>query len=324
MVHRPVTDSPAANARPTSQRETGAMTGPILVTGGTGQLATALAALGRERVHRVGRPEFDFDRPETIAATFAAVTPGLVVNAAAYTAVDTAETDSVAAYRANSDGPGALARLCAAAGVPLIHVSTDYVYDGEKPSSYVETDAVGPRSVYGASKLAGERAVLASGAQAIILRTAWVYAATGRNFVRTMLNLGQTRDTLRVVADQHGCPTAATDLASAILAIAHRIQGDGWDDARSGVFHAAGSGETTWHGLAVAVFEEASRRGAKTPSSVAAITTAEYPTPARRPANSRLDCSRLATEFGVRLPDWHDSLVRTMDEIFAGLIPTKS
>jgi dTDP-4-dehydrorhamnose reductase len=294
------------------------MTGPILVTGGTGQLAAALATLGGDRVQRIGRPEFDFDRPETIAATFAASAPGLVVNAAAYTAVDAAETDSVAAYRANCDGPETVARLCATAGVPLIHVSTDYVYDGEKPSPYAETDAVGPRSVYGASKLAGERAVLATGARAIILRTAWVYAATGRNFVRTMLNLGQTRDSLRVVADQHGCPTAATDLASAILAIAQRVQEDGWDDARSGVFHAAGSGETTWHGLAMAVFQEASRRGVKTPSSVAAITTAEYPTPARRPANSRLDCTRLATVFGIRLPNWQESLVRTVDEIFAG------
>jgi dTDP-4-dehydrorhamnose reductase len=294
------------------------MTGPILVTGGTGQLATALAAQGGDRVRRVGRPEFDFDRPDTIEATFRAAAPGLVVNAAAYTAVDAAETESTAAYRANRDGPETLARLCSAAGIPLIHVSTDYVYDGEKPSPYIETDAVGPRSVYGASKLAGETAVLATGARAIILRTAWVYAATGRNFVRTMLNLGQTRDALRVVADQQGCPTAAADLAAAILAIARRIEEDGWDDARSGVFHAAGSGETTWHGLAMAVFQEASRHGAKTPTSVAAITTAEYPTPARRPANSRLDCTRLATAFGIRFPEWHASLVRTVDEIFAG------
>jgi dTDP-4-dehydrorhamnose reductase len=294
------------------------MTGPILVTGGTGQLATALATLGGDRVRRVGRPDFDFDRPETIKATFAAAAPGLVVNAAAYTAVDKAETDSTSAYRANCDGPEALARLCAAAGVPLIHVSTDYVYDGTKPSPYVETDAVGPRSVYGASKLAGERAVLATGARAIILRTAWVYAASGHNFVRTMLNLGQTRDALQVVADQHGCPTSATDLAAAILAIARRIEDDGWDDARSGVFHVAGSGETTWHGLATAVFKEASRHGAKTPKSVAAITTAQYPRPARVPANSRLDCTRLATAFGIRLPNWHDSLTRTLDEIFAG------
>jgi dTDP-4-dehydrorhamnose reductase len=293
------------------------MTGPILVTGGTGQLAAALATLGGNRVKLVGRPGFDFDRPATIEATFGAAAPALVVNAAAYTAVDAAEADAAAAFRANHDGPETLARLCATAGVPLIHVSTDYVYDGEKPSPYVEADAVGPRSVYGASKLAGETAVLASGARAIILRTAWVYAATGRNFVRTMLNLAQTRDALRVVADQHGCPTAAADLASAILAIARRIETNGWDDARSGIFHAAGAGETTWHGLAMAVFRQASRHGAKTPTSVEAITTAEYPTPARRPANSRLDCTRLATAFGVRFPDWHDSLVRTIDEIFA-------
>jgi dTDP-4-dehydrorhamnose reductase len=241
----------------------------------------------------------------------------LVVNAAAYTAVDKAETDSAAAYRANRDGPEALARLCAANGIPLIHVSTDYVYDGVKSSPYVETDAIGPRNVYGASKLAGEMAVMATGARAIILRTAWVYAATGSNFVRTMLRLAETEDKLKVVADQRGCPTAATDLASAILAIAGRIEADGWDDARSGVFHAAGSGETTWHGFAVALFDEASRHKTKTPSSVAAITTDEFPRPARRPANSRLDCTRLANLFDIRLPDWRDSLKRTVDEIFA-------
>ena len=294
-----------------------AMTQPILVTGGSGQLATALAAQGGTRVHVVGRPEFDFDKPETIGTTFRAAAPRLVVNAAAYTAVDAAESDEAAAFRANCEGPAELARLCAVAGIPLIHVSTDYVYDGEKSSPYVETDAVGPRGVYGASKLAGETAVLASGARAIILRTAWVYAATGHNFVRTMLMLAQTRDTLRVVADQRGCPTAAADLASAILTIASRLGTDHWDDSWAGVFHAAGSGETTWHGLALAVFEVASRHGAKTPATVAAISTAEYPTPARRPANSRLDCGRLEAVFGVRLPDWRDSLARTVDEIFA-------
>jgi dTDP-4-dehydrorhamnose reductase len=290
---------------------------PILVTGGTGQLAAALAAQGGARVHRVGRPEFDFDQPETIAATFRAANPWLVVNAAAYTAVDAAETDAAAAYRANRDGPEELARLCAAAGVPLIHVSTDYVYDGDKASPYVETDAVGPRGVYGASKLAGEAAILSSGARAIILRTAWVYAATGRNFVRTMLQLGQTRDTLRVVADQHGCPTAAADLSAAILAIADRLKTAGWSDDLAGVYHAAGAGETTWHGLAQAVFEEAAAHHAKVPTTVAPITTAEYPTPARRPANSRLDCGRLHAVFGIRLPHWRDSLARTVDEIFA-------
>jgi len=292
------------------------MTRPILVTGGSGQLATALATQGGDRIRLAGRPAFDFDRPETIAASFHAADPWLVVNAAAYTAVDAAETDEAAALCANRDGPAELARLCANAGIPLIHVSTDYVYDGDKPTPYVETDPVAPRSVYGASKLAGETAILASGAHAITLRTAWVYAATGRNFVRTMLNLAQTRDTLRVVADQRGCPTAAADLAAAILAIAARIEATGWTDSYAGIFHAAGTGEATWYDLAVAVFEAASRHGAKVPALVP-ITTAEYPTPARRPANSRLDCTRLETTFGIRLPHWRDSLARTIDEIFA-------
>jgi len=290
---------------------------PILVTGGTGQLASALADQGGTRVRRVGRPEFDFDQPETIAAVFGAVRPWLVVNAAAYTAVDKAETDEAAAWRANRDGPAELARLCAAAGVPLIHVSTDYVYDGDKQEPYVETDPVGPRGVYGASKLAGEEAIRASGARAIILRTAWVYAATGRNFVLTMLDLARSRDSLRVVADQHGCPTAAADLAAGILAIATLLETDGWRDDRAGVFHAAGSGDTTWHGFAQAVFENAARHGAKVPATVVKIATADYPTPARRPANSRLDCGRLEAVFGVRLPYWRDSLARTVDEIFA-------
>jgi dTDP-4-dehydrorhamnose reductase len=293
------------------------MTRRILVTGGTGQLATALSVQGGERIGLAGRPTFDFDQPASIESAFHAAEPWLVINAAAYTAVDAAESDEAAALRANRDGPAELARLCAGAGIPLIHVSTDYVYDGEKPTPYVETDPTAPRSVYGASKLAGEAEVLASGARAIILRTAWVYAATGRNFVRTMLSLGQTRDTLRVVADQRGCPTAASDLAAAILAIAGRIEASGWNDNWAGIFHAAGSGETTWHGFAKAVFEEASRHGAKVPSNVVPITTAEYPTPARRPANSRLDCTRLNAVFNLRLPPWRASLTRTIEEIFA-------
>ena len=293
------------------------MTRGILVTGGSGQLASALAKLGGDRIHLVGRPEFDFDRSETIAATVRSANPWLVVNAAAYTAVDAAETEEGAAMRANRDGPRELARLCAGAGIPLIHVSTDYVFSGDKPSPYVESDPTEPQSVYGKTKLAGETAVLASTDRAIILRTAWVYAATGRNFVRTMLSLARTRDTLRVVADQHGCPTAATDLAAAILAIAAKLQVGGWNDAYAGVFHAAGSGETTWHGLALAVFEEASRHGTKTPSFVEPIATADYPTPAHRPANSRLDCARLEAVFGVRMPHWRGSLARAVDEIFA-------
>jgi dTDP-4-dehydrorhamnose reductase len=286
---------------------------PILVTGGSGQLATALARQTRVAVRHTGRPEFDFDKPETISAVFRAAQPRLVVNAAAYTAVDAAETDQDAACRANRDGPALLARLCAESGATLIHVSTDYVFDGAKGSPYRETDPVAPQGVYGASKLAGEQAVLASGARAIVLRTAWVYSPWGRNFVRTMLNVGKTRDRLTVVADQKGCPTTAGDLADAILAIAARLH-DGWRDDYAGVYHAAGSGWTTWHGLAVAAFEEAARHGQRAPV-VDPITTADWPTPAKRPADSRLDCTRLGQVFGVRLPDWRSSAGPVVDAI---------
>jgi dTDP-4-dehydrorhamnose reductase len=285
----------------------------ILVTGGVGQVATELAARGDGRLSVVGRPEFDFDQPDTITAVFDRVKPTLVVNAAAWTAVDAAEKEVDAAYRANRDGPAALAKLCARDGVPLIHISTDYVFDGSKDAPYTEDDATGPTGVYGASKLAGEQAVLESGAHAAILRTAWVYNATGKNFVRTMLNVAQKTNTLRVVADQHGCPTNAGDLADAILAVADRMS-TGWDPSYAGVFHAAGTGSTSWHGFAQAIFAEAARHGRPEPT-VTGITTADYPTPAKRPANSRLDCSKLARVFGVRLPDWQPSLARTVEII---------
>lgn len=284
----------------------------ILVTGGSGQVASSLARLAD--VRRVGRPEFDFARPDTIAAAFDPL-PSLVVNAAAYTAVDAAETDEAAARAANADGPGRLAALCARYSIPLIHISTDYVYDGAKAAPYVETDATNPQGVYGATKLAGELAALAASPCVTILRTSWVYAATGRNFVRTMLNAARKTSQLRVVADQHGCPTTADDLAAAILAIARRMN-DGWRDEYAGIFHAAGTGDTTWHGLATAVFDAAERHGLPRPT-VTAIATADWPTPARRPADSRLDCAKLHQTFGVRLPDWRPSLVRTIDEILA-------
>jgi dTDP-4-dehydrorhamnose reductase len=288
--------------------------GTLLVTGGSGQLAMALDQAGvAHDILRVGRPDFDFDRPESIDATFADAAPALVINAAAYTAVDTAETDEAGADRANHAGPARLAALCAQAGVPLIHVSTDYVFDGTKGSPYVETDPTAPPGVYGRTKRDGEVAVLASGARAVILRTSWVYAPVGRNFVRTMLNAGRVRDVLRVVADQKGCPTTAIDLAAAILAIADRILRDGWQDEFGGIFHAAGTGWTTWHGLACATFAAAAEQapGLKIPT-VEPIATADWPTPARRPADSRLDCGKLAQVFGLRLPPWEDGLTRTL------------
>ncbi len=289
----------------------------ILVAGGAGQVATALDAAARARglpVRLVGRPGFDFDAPDTLARAFEAP-PSLVVNAAAYTAVDAAETNREAAWRANADGPARLAALCAEHGAPLIHISTDYVYDGDKGAPYVETDATAPQGVYGATKLEGEQAALAAWARTTVLRTSWVYAPTGRNFVLTMLGLAARTDRLRVVADQKGCPTTAQDLAEAILQIADRVA-DGWRDAYAGVFHAAGSGWTTWHGLAEAAFAEAGRHGLRAPT-VEAIATSDWPTPARRPADSRLDCGKLARTFDVRLPDWRPSLARTVDAICA-------
>ena len=289
----------------------------ILVTGGTGQLALALeAAANGLAVRRVGRPAFDFDRPETIQEAFDAHGPALVINAGAYTAVDKAETDRDAAWRANAEGPGRLAALCAAAGVTLIHISTDYVFDGNKGAPYLESDPTTALGVYGASKLAGEQAVLEANPRTAVLRTSWLVSQTGNNFVRTMIKAGRKTDRLRVVADQRGCPTSATDLASATLRVA-RWMLEGWDDSYGGIFHAAGSGETTWHGLAEAVFEEAERHGLRRPT-VTAITSAEWPTPVRRPPDSRLDCAKLEATFGITLPHWRGSLGRIVDLIFAG------
>jgi len=288
---------------------------PILVTGGSGQLASALGeAAGARPLLVVGRPRFDFDQPEAIPALLRELAPSLIVNAAAYTAVDKAETDAEAAARANRDGPALLADCCARAGIPLVHVSTDYVFDGMKGAPYVETDTTNPTSVYGTTKLAGEQAVLAACPRALVLRTSWVYAARGRNFVLTMLRLGAERDTLRVVADQVGCPTSAADLAAAILGITDRIGNGGWRDQYGGIFHAAGTGATSWHGLATAIFEAAARHGMKRPR-LEAITTAQYPTAARRPPDSRLDCGKLARVFDLQLPPWQGSLERVVDEV---------
>ena len=290
--------------------------GPVLVTGGAGQLATSLLRLGGSRIHKVGRPEFDFDQPDTVSACFAALQPVAVVNAAAWTAVDAAETAPDGAARANRDGPERLARLCARAGIPLIHVSTDYVFDGDKGRPYVETDPTSPTGVYGRTKAEGEQAALSANPRTIVLRTSWVYSATGKNFVRTMLNAGEKNPVLKVVGDQRGGPTASDDLAEAILSILARIEADGWQDAYAGIYHAAGTGETTWHGLAVAALEAARKHG-RTMPEVVAIRTADWPTPARRPADSRLDCDKLERVFGVRLPPWHKSLVRTVDQLLA-------
>jgi dTDP-4-dehydrorhamnose reductase len=284
---------------------------PILITGATGQLGMALAAQSTRAYQAVGRPVFDFEHPATITSCFTSVAPALVINAAAWTAVDAAEQNHDAAFRANRDGPAILAGLCRDAGIPLIHISTDYVFDGDKGAPYVETDPVAPLGVYGASKEAGERAVLESGAMAMVLRTSWVFSARGRNFARTMINAARKTRALRVVGDQRGTPTAAEDLAAAILAIAGQIQDGGWQSAFQGIFHATNTGETTWHGFAEAIFDIAAAQGETRPV-VTAITTADWPTPVKRPADSRLDGGKLAKVFGLRLPDWHDATQRVV------------
>jgi dTDP-4-dehydrorhamnose reductase len=300
------------------------MHSPVLVTGGSGQLACALEAASRNggmRVRRVGRPEFDFDRPASIERVMDEARPGAVVNAAAYTGVDAAETDAEAAMRANCEGPRALAELCARASIPLLHVSTDYVFDGSKGAPYVETDPTNPQGVYGRTKLAGEQVVMEACPKTLVLRTSWVYAPQGKNFVQTMLRAARKTHHLRVVADQKGCPTAAADLADTIMAILANIRREGWGASHRGIYHAAGSGWTTWHGLALAVFEEAARQGLPAPC-VDPIATSDWPTAAKRPMDSRLDCRKLERRFGVRLPPWRESLNATIESIFAGQVFT--
>jgi dTDP-4-dehydrorhamnose reductase len=282
----------------------------ILITGASGQLGDALTKLTAAKglgAIAVARPGFDFAQPTTIKAAFAAAEPKFVINAAAYTAVDKAETDEAAAIAGNHTGPLALAKLCAAAGIPFIHVSTDYVFDGNKGAPYVETDPTSPTGVYGRTKRDGEEAILATSAKAIILRTAWVYSAHGKNFARTMISAGKRLPKLRVVADQRGTPTAAPDLAAAIIAIIEKLRLTGWRPEYRGIFHATNQGETTWHGFATAIFEAAAKQGYTAPE-VEPIATADWPTPTRRPPDSRLDGTRLHDVFGITLPPWHETL----------------
>jgi dTDP-4-dehydrorhamnose reductase len=289
----------------------------ILVAGAQGQLARALAEAARRhgshQVVALGRPQLDLLDHATIAKAMADLEPDLLVNAAAYTAVDKAESDMETAFAVNRDGAGALAAAARASDIPITHVSTDYVFDGRKIGAYVETDATNPLGVYAKSKLEGELAVASANPRHLILRTAWLYAPYGANFLRTMLRLARERPELRVVDDQHGQPTYVPHLAEAILAIAKALsnkQGQG----RWGTYHIAAGGETTWHGFAGAIVRAGARLG--TPQvPVIPITTAEYPTLAARPANSRLDCSKLERTFGVRLPHWQQGLAACIAEI---------
>ena len=256
----------------------------------------------------------DFDAPESLAALIERVAPEIVVNAAAHTAVDRAESELDAAFRANAQAPQAIAEACARHGIRLVHYSTDYVFDGRGTRPYREDDPTAPAGVYGASKLAGEEAIRASGAPHLILRTAWVYAAHGRNFLRTILRLAGERDELRVVADQIGTPTPATLIADATARVLAQPA------TRSGTWHLTATGATSWHGFAEAIMQGAHARGliARIPR-VLPIATADYPTPAARPAYSVLDCSALQRDFGIALPDWQEGLSRTLDELAGSL-----
>jgi len=282
----------------------------IAVTGRTGQVVQSFLAHAEAAgviVIPVGRPELDLAQPDGVRQALANTQPDCIVNAAAYTAVDKAETEPELAMRINGEGARAVAAAAAAIGVPLVQLSTDYVFDGMAPRPWLETDPTGPLSAYGRSKLAGEEVVAASGADWTILRTAWVYSPYGANFVKTMLRLAESRDELGVVADQLGSPTSAPDLAAAIIAMAKALAARPGDASLRGVFHAAGTGEASWADLAETVFAASAALGGPS-ATVRRIATSDYPTPARRPANSRLDCSLLAARHGLRLPPWQESV----------------
>jgi dTDP-4-dehydrorhamnose reductase len=289
----------------------------IAVTGKNGQVARALAEAGPflgVEIIAVGRPELDLATPATVWAALNAGAADLVVNAAAYTAVDQAEREPALAEAANRTGAGAVAEAAEALGIPVIHLSTDYVFDGTKTSAYLEDDSVGPTGAYGASKLAGEQAVAAASGNHLILRTSWVYAPYGKNFVRTMLALAESRDEVRVVDDQYGCPTYAPDLAVAIVSIARNLLRSPSDPRLRGIFHLAGSGETNWAGFASAIFDFLAVRGLRRPT-LTPIASADYPTPARRPPNSRLNCAKVARIHGIELPSWRDSLGICLEQL---------
>lgn len=295
----------------------------ILLLGKDGQvgweLQRALAPLGEVRA--LGRVEADFTDPESLRAVVRAFAPDVIVNAAAYTAVDKAESDAAMAHNVNAVAPGVLAEEAAAANAWLVHYSTDYVFDGTKQGAWVETDAVNPLSVYGRTKFDGEQRIAASGARHLILRTSWVFAPRGGNFAKTMLRLARERDILNVVADQHGAPTGAELLADVTALALHRIAALGPDArALSGVYHLAAAGSTTWHAYARHVLAQAQRHGAVLkagPDAVQPIAASAFPTPAVRPANSRLDCSKLCTNFGLVLPDWRHHVNRLIAELSA-------
>ena len=289
---------------------------PILLTGGSGQVGTELQRLAGPDFQIVapGRALLDLADPEGVAAFVTSRPWAAIINAGAYTAVDQAQSDPLTAWRINALAPAALALAASRAGIPLIQVSTDYVFSGEKPSPYVEDDPVGPLGVYGASKEAGEQAVRVGATRHLILRTAWVVSANGGNFIKTMLRLGESRDRLAVVDDQRGCPTSAADIASVLEQICRRMIAE--PDAPTGTYHFVNCGEATWFELAGEVFARAKAKGRAVPR-VDPIPTRDYPTPARRPANSRLDTTKLNRDFQITPRPWKQAIGEVVDSLLA-------
>lgn len=281
-----------------------------LIFGKTGQVANELARRVPEAVF-LGRDQADLSDPDACVAAILAARPAAVINAAAWTAVDKAETEEEAAYLVNAAAPGAMARACAGLGVPFVHISTDYVFDGSGETPWKPGDPTGPLGAYGRTKLAGEEAVRAAGGAFAILRTSWVFSAHGANFVKTMLRLGATRDSLTVVADQVGGPTPAADIAQVCLTVAQALI---TDPGKSGTYHLSGGPDVSWADFARDIFARAGLA-----VTVGDIPTSAYPTPAKRPGNSRMDCSDLAV-FGLERPDWRQGL----DAVLAELGPQNS
>lgn len=288
----------------------------VLLTGGEGQLGTELiaqSAAGGIEVLAPTLAEMDLMRPAHVDAFCDAFRPAVIINAAAYTAVDRAETEAELAFAVNAAAPAYLARRCSREGIPLIHISTDYVFDGLKGSPYLEEDPVAPLSVYGRSKAEGESAVRGALDRYIIIRTSWLYSAHGANFVKTVMRLAAERDELRIVDDQVGSPTCASDLAGAILAIADRLSTG--EAVAWGTYHYCGNGVTSWYGLARHVLETLVSRGHLASFRLTPIPTTDYPTPARRPPYSVLNCRRIETCFGLARPAWQASVTKTVDRL---------
>lgn len=283
----------------------------ILISGQHGQVSQALqhSLKGLGELIVPGRERLDLSQPESIRALVRDVKPDLIINAAAHTAVDQAESEPDLAFAINATSPGVLAEEAAALGIPYIHYSTDYVFDGSKDGAWTESDAPNPLGVYGRSKLAGEKAIEQAGGQYLILRTSWVYSLTGRNFLLTMQRLLQEREKLTVVADQIGAPTWAGTIAQSTRELIER-----WRDGKPGawgVYHLTNSGETSWFGFAQAIGQQLTKAG-KPCATLEPIPSSAYPTPAVRPLNSRLDCTRLQREWGVNQPDWHDAMLECL------------